>query len=50
MLVGLRLLLAQSKLDDPPWKIGFADDRWVVANGGRGARGVTRRRPRNPSP
>ena len=25
-----------SKLDDPPQKIGFVDDKWFVAEGGRG--------------
>jgi hypothetical protein len=25
-----------SRLDDPPQKIGFVDDRWFVANGGQG--------------
>ena len=36
MLAGLRPLLVPSKLDDPPQKVGFADDKWVVAEGGRG--------------
>jgi hypothetical protein len=36
LLVGLRPLLVPSKLEDPPQKIGFADDKWVVAEGGRG--------------
>jgi hypothetical protein len=35
LLVGLRPLLVPSKVDDPPQKIGFADDRWFVADGGR---------------
>jgi hypothetical protein len=25
-----------SKLDDPPQKIGFVDDNWFIAEGGRG--------------
>jgi hypothetical protein len=36
LLAGLRPLLVPSKLDDPPQKVGFADDKWVVAAGGRG--------------
>jgi hypothetical protein len=36
LLAGLRPLLVPSKFDDPPQKIGFADDKWVVAEGGRG--------------
>jgi hypothetical protein len=37
LLAGLRPLLIPSRLDDPPQKIPFADDRWVVAKGGGGA-------------
>ena len=36
LLAGLRPLLVPSKLDDPPQKIGFVDDKWVIAEGGRG--------------
>ena len=36
LLAGLRPLLVPSKFDDPPQKVGFADDKWVVAEGGRG--------------
>jgi hypothetical protein len=36
LLAGLRPLLLASKLDDPPQKIGFVDDRWFLAEGGRG--------------
>jgi hypothetical protein len=36
LLAGLRPLLVPSKLDDAPQKIGFADDKWIVAEGGRG--------------
>jgi hypothetical protein len=35
LLAGLRPLLVPSKFDDPPQKVGFADDKWVVAEGGR---------------
>jgi hypothetical protein len=31
LLLGLRPLLLPSKLDDPPQKIGFVDEKWVVA-------------------
>jgi hypothetical protein len=30
-----------SRLDDPPQKIGFADDRWLLAPGGGGAAEAT---------
>jgi len=30
MLLGLRPLLLPSKLDDPPQKVGFSDEKWVV--------------------
>jgi hypothetical protein len=36
LLAGLRPLLLPSKLDDPPQKIGFVDDRWFLAPGGQG--------------
>ena len=36
LFAGLRPLLVPSKLDDPPQKIGFVDDKWVMAEGGRG--------------
>jgi hypothetical protein len=36
LLEGLRPLLLASKLDDPPQKIGFVDDNWFIAEGGRG--------------
>ncbi|HWH54581.1 MAG TPA: hypothetical protein VNT04_03295 [Gaiellaceae bacterium] len=36
LLAGLRPLLVTSKPDDPPQKIGFIDDKWVIAEGGRG--------------
>ena len=36
LLEGLRPLLLAAKLDDPPQKIGFVDDKWFIAEGGRG--------------
>ena len=41
MLAGLRPLLMPSRLDDPPQKIGFMDDKWLVAPGGGGAAEAT---------
>jgi hypothetical protein len=35
LLAGLRPLLVPSKFDDSPQKIGFVDEKWVVAEGGR---------------
>lgn len=35
LLAGIRPVLAPSRLDDPPEKIGFADDHWVKVPGGR---------------
>jgi hypothetical protein len=37
LLAALRPLLLPSRLDDAPQKVGFADDRWLVAPGGGGA-------------
>ena len=37
LLADLRPLLVPSRVDDPPQKIGFADERWLVAPGGGGA-------------
>ncbi len=34
LLVGLRPLLVPSRLDAPPEKVGFADDKWVLVPGG----------------
>jgi hypothetical protein len=34
LLAGLRPVLMQSRLQDDPQKIGFADGKWVVAPGG----------------
>src|SRR3954453_637048 len=36
LLAGLRPLLLPSRLNDPPQKIGFIDDKWFLAEGGRG--------------
>jgi hypothetical protein len=33
LLAGLRPLLMPSRLDDPPQKVGFSDDRWFVVPG-----------------
>ena len=41
MLAGMRPLLMPSHLEDPPQKIGFMDDKWLVAPGGGGAAEVT---------
>jgi len=39
LLVGLRPLLVQSRLDDPPQKVGFADAVWLeVAGSGAAAK------------
>jgi hypothetical protein len=36
LLAAQRPLLVQSRVDDPPQKIGFSDDTWLVARGGQG--------------
>ena len=36
-MAGLRPLLMPSRPDDPPQKVGFADDRWLRVPGGGGA-------------
>src|SRR6266581_2259803 len=41
LLAGLRPLLLPSKLDDPPQKVGFADDKWLMVPGGQGAAEVS---------
>jgi hypothetical protein len=41
MLAGLRPLLMPSRLNDAPQKIGFVDEKWLVAPGGGGAAEVT---------
>jgi hypothetical protein len=35
LLAGIRPVLAPSRLDDPPEKVGFADDHWLKVPGGR---------------
>ena len=37
LMAGLRPLLMPSRPDDPPQKVGFADDRWLRVTGGGGA-------------
>ena len=37
LLSGLRPLLLPSRLDDPPQKVGFMDDKWLYIEGGMGA-------------
>ncbi len=41
LLANLRPLLLPSKLDDPPQKVGFADDKWMMIPGGQGAADVS---------
>lgn len=35
LLAGIRPVLVPSRLQDPPEKVGFADDHWVKVEGGR---------------
>lgn len=35
LLAGLRPLLLPSRLEDPPEKVGFADEHWIHVPGGR---------------
>src|SRR6059036_38303 len=37
LLAGLRPVLMPSRLDDPPQKVGFADDTYLLTKGGYGA-------------
>jgi hypothetical protein len=37
LLAAQRPLLVPSRIDDPPQKVSFADDVWLVAPGGQGA-------------
>jgi len=37
LMVNLRPVLASTRLDDPAQKIGFVDNKWLVAPGGGGA-------------
>jgi hypothetical protein len=41
LLAGLRPLLMQSRLDDPPQKVGFADNVWLHVPGGGAATQAT---------
>jgi hypothetical protein len=41
LLAGQRPLLVASRVDDPPQKVGFADDAYLVARGGQGDARVT---------
>jgi hypothetical protein len=36
LLAGLRPLLTPTRLDDPPQKVGFADNRWFTVPGSQG--------------
>jgi len=36
LLAQLRPLIVPARRDDPPQKIGFADEKWLVAPGGQG--------------
>jgi hypothetical protein len=35
LLVGIRPVLAPSRLQDPPQKVGFVDNHWIKVEGGR---------------
>ena len=41
LLSGLRPLLMPSRLDDPPQKVGFMDDKWFYLQGSHGAAEVS---------
>jgi hypothetical protein len=41
LLAGLRPLLMPSRLDDPPQKVGFADEKWLSVPGGGAAAEAT---------
>jgi hypothetical protein len=41
LLAGLRPVLMPSRLDDPPQKVGFADDKYLLTKGGYGAAEAT---------
>ena len=41
LLAGLRPLLSPSRLDDPPQKVGFSDDKWFLVPGGGAAAEAT---------
>ena len=37
LLEGIRPVLLTTRLQDPPEKVGFVDDHWVLVPGGRGS-------------
>ena len=41
LLAGLRPLLMPSRLDDPPQKVGFQDEKWLYVPGGAAAAEAT---------
>jgi hypothetical protein len=41
LLAGIRPVLMPSRLQDPPEKVGFADNHWVKVEGGRAVAEVT---------
>jgi hypothetical protein len=41
LLAGIRPVLMPSHLEDPPVKVGFVDDHWMMVPGGGGAADVT---------
>src|SRR4051812_4097043 len=41
LLAGIRPLLVPSRPEDPPEKVGFADNHWVMCPGGGGTAEVT---------
>ena len=43
LLTQLQPLLLPSRLEDPPEKVGFADDHWIRVGGGRGCAEATDR-------
>jgi hypothetical protein len=41
LLAGIRPVLAPSRFEDPPEKVGFVDNHWVRVQGGRGVAEAT---------
>jgi hypothetical protein len=41
LLAGIRPVLVASRLEDPPEKVGFADEHWIRVDGGHGAAEAT---------
>ena len=41
MLAGIKPVLVTSRLEDPPEKVGFADEHWVKVDGGHGSAEAT---------